>query len=89
MKIIITDFIISQLSSISFFMSIEFDFNVFNDFAIDIENKNRRIKQKKTRAIIKKEKKIQRKKKRRREIVEIKIRNNSSSELCKKCKNDH
>ena len=47
MKVIMTDLIISQLSSILFFMSIKFNFNVFDDFAIDVENKDRRIKQKK------------------------------------------
>ena len=57
MKLIIIDFIISQLSSLSFFMSIEFDFIVSDDFAIDVENKNRRIKQENARTMIKKEKK--------------------------------
>ena len=62
MKVIMTDFIVLQLLSILFFMSIEFDFNVFNDFAINIENKNRRIKQRKTQTIIKKRKKYNGKK---------------------------
>ena len=40
MKIIMTDLIVSQLSSISFLMLIEFDFNISDDFTIDVENKN-------------------------------------------------
>ena len=35
MKVIMIDLIISQLSLISFFMSIKFNFNVFDDFAIN------------------------------------------------------
>ena len=89
MKIIMTDLIVSQLSSISFLMLIEFDFNISDDFTIDVENKNWRIKQKKTRTIIKKKRKIQWRKKCRREVVEVEIQNNSLFELYKKCKNDH
>ena len=44
MKLTIINFIILQLSSLSFFMLIKFDFIVFDGFATNVENKNQYIK---------------------------------------------
>ena len=87
---IMTDLnIFDNQSSISKFMINRSNFNAFDDFVVDVENKVKRKKHQKFKKENKKTKMTRRKKKIRLKIEEARARDDDSSKSCKNCEKTH